>query len=87
MLLTFIVTWAPFVVVYFLPLLGIIEKGNVKTSDVLPVLTIKLGCTMMNPLVYVFQEPEVRIQSYCYIFDDLDTINPLLFIIILFKFT
>ena len=60
MLLTFIVTWAPFVVVYFLPLLGIIEKGNVKTSDVLPVLTIKLGCTIMNPLVYVFQEPEVR---------------------------
>ena len=87
MLLTFIVTWAPFVVVYFLPLLGIIEKGNVKTSDVLPVLTIKLGCTIMNPLVYVFQEPEVRIQSYCYIFDDLDKINPLLFIIILFKFT
>ena len=87
MLLTFIVTWAPFVVVYFLPLLGIIEKGNVKTSDLLPVLTIKLGCTIMNPLVYVFQEPEVRIQSYCYIFDDLDKINPLLFIIILFKFT
>ena len=87
MLLTFIVTWAPFVVVYFLPLLGIIEKGNVKTSDVLPVLTIKLGCTIMNPLVYVFQEPEARIQSYCYIFDDLDKINPLLFIIILFKFT
>ena len=61
MLLTFIVTWSPFVVAYLLPLLGIIEKGNVKTSDVLPVLAIKLGCAIMNPLVYVFQEPEVRI--------------------------
>ena len=83
MLLTFIVTWAPFVVVYFLPLLGIIDKGNVKTSDVLPVLTIKLGCTIMNPLVYVFQEPVVRIQNWYYIAVDL--FSNILIIIIEFK--
>ena len=60
MMLTFILTWSPFVVVYFLPLIGVIKKESVTTSDVVPVLTIKLGCTIMNPLVYVFQEPEVR---------------------------
>ena len=60
MMITFLVTWAPFIVAYFLPLVGILEKRNVKTSDVLPILTLKLGCTIMNPLVYVFQESEVR---------------------------
>ena len=60
MMITFIVTWAPFIVTYFLPLVGILEKRNVRTSDVLPILTLKLGCTIMNPLVYVFQESEVR---------------------------
>ena len=60
MMITFIVTWAPFMVTYFLPLVGILEKQSVKTSDVLPILTLKLGCTIMNPLVYVFQESEVR---------------------------
>ena len=60
MMITFIVTWAPFIVTYFLPLIGILEKQGVKTTDVLPILTLKLGCTIMNPLVYVFQESEVR---------------------------
>ena len=60
MMITFIVTWAPFIVTYFLPLVGILEKQSVKPTDVLPILTLKLGCTIMNPLVYVFQESEVR---------------------------
>ena len=64
MILAYLISWAPFGWVYFLPLLGIKEKGVVKTTDVLPVLSVKIGCAIINPLVYTFQKSEqVRVTT------------------------
>merc|ERR1711899_561586 len=61
MIIAFLICWAPFGWVYTIPLLGINETQSSKTtvtSDALPLLTVKLGCAIINPLVYGYENSE-----------------------------
>ena len=63
MIIAFLICWAPFGWVYTIPLLGINETQSSKTtvtSDALPLLTVKLGCAIINPLVYGYENSEVN---------------------------
>ena len=62
MIIAFLICWAPFGWVYSIPLLGIHGKEserNAVTSDALPLLMVKFGCAIINPLVYGFENSEV----------------------------
>ena len=63
MVLAFVVCWVPFGWMYFLPLAGLEEKGTLKTTAIIPLLFVKLGCTIMNPLVYSFDNIEVSCKA------------------------
>ena len=58
MTLAFIVCWAPLGVLYCVPIQSII-KTEARRSNILPLLTVKFGCAIINPLVYVFENNEV----------------------------
>ena len=60
MTVSFLISWAPFSFAYLLPLLGIRETGPTKSTDVIPLMTAKIGSALINPLVYVFGNAEVR---------------------------
>ena len=59
MTLSFLISWAPFTWVYLLPLFRTQDGDPSKASDVLPLITAKLGSSIINPLVYVFGNSEV----------------------------
>ena len=59
MTLSFLISWAPFTLVYLLPLFRTQDVDPSKASDVLPLITAKLGSAIINPLVYVFGNSEV----------------------------
>ena len=63
MTLSFIVSWAPFGMVYLVKLLGFREKGSHHKSDVLTLLCVKLGCGIITPIVCVFENVEVSFQD------------------------
>ena len=60
MTVSFFISWAPFAWLYLVPLFGIQEKGPARTIDVIPLLIVRLGSAIINPLVYVFGNSEVR---------------------------
>ena len=63
MILAFLICWAPFGVVYSIPLFELGEKETSKStviSDVLPLLAVKFGCAIINPLVYGYENSEVK---------------------------
>ena len=61
MTLSFLGAWSPFGCLYAVPLLGIQEKrGPVKIINALPVLILKLVSAIINPLLYKFENSEVR---------------------------
>ena len=57
--LSFLVSWAPFGMVYLVKLLGFREKGSHHKSDVLTLLCVKLGCGIITPIVCVFEDIQV----------------------------
>ena len=59
MTLSFLISWAPFAWVYLFPLFRTQDVDPSKASDVLPLITAKLGSSIINPLVYVFGNSEV----------------------------
>ena len=63
MILAFFICWAPFGWIYTIPLLGVKEgqeeSKSSTTSHVLPLLTVKFGCAILNPLVYGFENTQV----------------------------
>ena len=59
MTLSFIISWAPFGMVYLVKLLGFREKGSHHKSDVLTLLCVKLGCGIITPIVCVFDDTQV----------------------------
>ncbi len=59
MTISFLISWAPFTLVYLLPLFRTKDVDPSKASDVLPLITAKLGSAIINPLVYVFGNSEV----------------------------
>ena len=63
MIIAFLICWAPFGWVYSIPLLDLPERETSRvtvTSDVLPLLTVKFGCAVINPLVYGYENSEVK---------------------------
>ena len=42
------------------PLVGIDENDTERDSNVIPLLTVKFGSAMINPLVYNFENSEVK---------------------------
>ena len=70
MILAFTICWIPFGWVYIIPLLGITDKGTThttSTSDVIPMLSVKFGCAIINPLLYSYENSEVNISvNYFY---------------------
>ena len=62
MIIAFLISWVPFGWVYSIPLLGIHENDekSTVTSDALPLLTVKFGCAIINPLVYGYENSEVK---------------------------
>ena len=68
MIISFLISWVPFGWVYSIPLLGIHGKDErtTVTSDALPLLTVKFGCAIINPLVYGYENSEVKNVQQCY---------------------
>ena len=66
MVLAFLFSWVPFGWMYLLPLLGIQQRGHRQTTDVLPLFAVKLGCAIINPLVYSFTNLQVLLYYYNY---------------------
>ena len=65
MVLAFLICWAPFGVMYLLSLTGVQDKRPIEVTDVFPLLSAKFGCGIINPLVYSFENLEVRsLSSY-----------------------
>ena len=64
MTLSFVISWGPFCWMYCAPLMVFKEKGPARSTDVLPLLSVKLGCAIINPLVYGFENIEVREQVF-----------------------
>ena len=63
MTLSFIVSWAPFGMVYLVKLWGFREKGSHHKSDVLTLLCVKLGCGIITPIVCVFENSQVTFKD------------------------
>ena len=59
MTLSFLISWGPFAWVYLVPLFRTQDVDLPKVFDVLPLITAKLGSSIINPLVYVFGNSEV----------------------------
>ena len=59
--LAFLICWLPFGWVYSIPLLGIKDNDPTTTPNVIPLLMVKFGCAMVNPLTYGFENSEVMI--------------------------
>ena len=71
MVLAFLICWAPFGVMYLLPLTGIQDRKSFEITDVFPLLSAKFGCCIINPLVYSFENLEVRYLMYiCKVYSD-----------------
>ena len=66
MVLAFLFSWVPFGWMYVLPLLDIQQRGHRATTDVLPLFAVKLGCAIINPLVYSFTNLQVLLYYYSY---------------------
>ena len=61
MTLAFLICWAPFAWIYIVKLLGMRDIDSRTIYDMLPLLCVKLGCTVINPIVYVFEKKKVRL--------------------------
>ena len=61
MTLAFLICWAPFAWIYIVKLLGVRDIESRTIYDMLPLLCVKLGCTVINPIVYVFEKTKVRL--------------------------
>ena len=61
MILGFIISWGPFAWIYIPTVFGFSEKPTRTTNDIVPLLMVKLGCALINPIVYVFENYEVYI--------------------------
>ena len=59
MLLSFMMSWSPFGWLYFEKLLGFRAKNSMSRSDMISLLSVKLGCGVINPLLYGFENPKV----------------------------
>ena len=64
MLLSFMITWSPFGWLYFEKLLGFRAKNSISRSDMISLLSVKMGCGVINPLLYGFENPKV-IKNSC----------------------
>ena len=60
MALSFVFCWAPFGWVYLVKLIGIRDIDSRARSDMVPLLCVKLGSAVINPLIYVFENTKVR---------------------------
>ena len=60
MILGFIISWGPFAWIYIPTVFGFSEKPTRNTNDLVPLLMVKLGCALINPIVYVFEDYEVH---------------------------
>ena len=60
MALSFVFCWAPFGWVYLVKLIGIRDIDSRARSDMVPLLCVKLGSAVINPLIYVFENSKVR---------------------------
>ena len=63
MSLAFLICWAPFAWIYIVKLLGMRDIDSRTIYDMLPLLCVKLGCTVINPIVYVFEKKRVRCKN------------------------
>ena len=63
MMCAFMLCWAPFAWIYIVKLLGLRNIDSRNIYDMLPLLCVKLGCSVINPIVYVFEKAEVKL--YC----------------------
>ena len=65
--LAFLITWAPFGLVYASKLLGLHKDEATMiqsaTSKVIPLLTAKCGCALLSPVVYGFENSLAPIVS------------------------
>ena len=61
MTLAFLICWAPFAWIYIVKLLGMRDIDSRTIYDMLPLLCVKIGCTVINPIVYVFEKKKVRL--------------------------
>ena len=52
-------SWSPFGWLYFEKLLGFRAKNSMSRSDMISLLSVKLGCGVINPLLYGFENPKV----------------------------
>ena len=59
MLLSFMISWSPFGWLYFEKLLGVRAKNSMSRSDMISLLSVKLGCGVINPLLYGFESLKV----------------------------
>ena len=69
MTLAFFISWGPLGVVYCAPLLTIVGTETMN-PNILPLLTVKFGCAIINPLVYAYENHEVRMVNYYYVCED-----------------
>ena len=65
MTICFFISWGPYACVYLIPLFSHQNKGPSNIVNVLPLLVAKFGSAVINPLVYVFGNSEVR-KTYIY---------------------
>ena len=63
MTLAFLICWAPFAWIYIVKLIGMRDIDSRTIYDMLPLLCVKLGCTVINPIVYVFEKKKVSLSQ------------------------
>ena len=69
MILAFSICWLPFGCVYTIPLFGIEEKettNSTTSNKVFPLLTVKFGCAIINPLVYGYENSKVNMIAFIF---------------------
>ena len=75
MILAFSICWLPFGCVYTIPLFGIEEKettNSTTSNKVFPLLTVKFGCAIINPLVYGYENSKVNMIAFIFVCTGMD---------------
>ena len=63
MVLAFVMSWMPFVLIYFTKLFGMRNADSKTFADIFPLFCVKLGSTIINPMIYRFERRRVCVDS------------------------
>ena len=66
MVLAYLINWTPFAMIYFAKLNGIRDVQSSTIIDIIPLLFVKLGSTIMNINLYGYEKNRVGLINVMY---------------------